>query len=87
MGAAFMSEQAKNDDGIGAMATLTVAIICCGTLFALTHGHVLRCRGASRSVRLQFEKRQVAMQAAAQGRPYVLPTVEDNESDQRTTDD
>ena len=76
-----MAEQTKNDDGIGAMTTLTVAIICCGTLFALTHARPRMAAGASRSVRLQFEKRQQAMEAAAAGKPYELP------ADQKSLDE
>ena len=74
-----MAEEIKQDDGIGAMTTLTVVILCCGTLFTLTNGGHGCCMGARRSVRLQFEKRQAAMQAAAEGKPYALPVTADDD--------
>jgi hypothetical protein len=53
------------DDGIGALTTLTVAVLFSGAAFILVNGRVGRCAGARRSVRLQFEQQQRAMQAAA----------------------
>jgi len=76
-----MAEQSKSDEGIGAITTLTVAILCCGTLFALTHARPRMAAGASRAVRLQFEKRQQAMAAAAAGKSYELP------ADQKSQDE
>ena len=54
------------DDGIGALTTLTVAVLFSGAAFVLVNGRVGRCAGARRSVRLQFQQRQQVMAAAAE---------------------
>lgn len=54
------------DDGIGALTTLTVAILFTGAAFTLIGATSRRCAGATRSMRLQFEQQQIAMQQAAE---------------------
>lgn len=51
------------DDGIGALTTLTVAVLLSGAAFVLVNGRFGRCAGARRSVRLQFQQQQQARQA------------------------
>ena len=63
-----MSTPGKNlpDDGIGALTTLTVAVLFTGFAFPLLSARTSRCAGATRSMRLQFEQQKAAMQQAAE---------------------
>jgi hypothetical protein len=61
-------ETKGSEDGIGALTTLTVAVLFSGAAFVLVNSRVGRCAGARRSVRLQFQQRQQAVAAAVEER-------------------
>lgn len=56
----------RPDDGIGALSAISAIVLASGAVFVLSNARVGRCAGARRSVRLEFEQRQKAMQAAAE---------------------
>ena len=72
------------DDGLGAITSLTVAVLFSGATFMLVAGQPRRMGGARHSVKLEFEQQKIQMQQLAEDEEREALRTENAETNSET---